>query len=185
MHYTTIVIRDSKISDYVCWVYIKIVFHACLYVIPVDCHIVVSVSCTLLVIKTQCMQQLVFNCPQSEAPSSRCAGFEIQLLAPSLTSNVRPTARNFSSYVEVVRVGHWVILPQTDGRLRVILVNSQLDLVFLSSSENIVYDIRHYSVRPATRRIDQSVPYLFVSQHDVTFELATPLPRTLHGRDIE
>ena len=53
----------------------------CLYVIPVDCHIVVSVSCTLLVIKTQCMQQLVFNCPQSEAPSSRCAGFEIQLLA--------------------------------------------------------------------------------------------------------
>ena len=48
-----------------------------LNVIPVDCHIVVSLCCTLLVIKTQGMQQLMFNCPQSEAPRSRCAGFEV------------------------------------------------------------------------------------------------------------
>ena len=52
-----------------------------LYVLPVDCHIVVSVCCTVHVPKSQCMQQLVFNCPQLEAPISRCAGFEIQLLA--------------------------------------------------------------------------------------------------------
>jgi len=40
-------------------------------------------------------------------------------------------------------------------------------------NEHIVYDKRHYFVRPATRNIDQSVPQLFVIQHDVTFELAT------------
>jgi hypothetical protein len=51
-------------------------------------------------------------------------------------------------------------------------------------TERIVYDKRHYSVRPAIRSIDQAVPQLFLRQHDVTFELATPLPRTLLGTDI-
>jgi len=50
-------------------------------------------------------------------------------------------------------------------------------------TEHAVYDIRHYFVRPAVRSIDHSVP-LFFSQHDVTLELATPLPRTLLGPDI-
>ena len=50
-------------------------------------------------------------------------------------------------------------------------------------TENIVYDNRHFFVRPATRRIFDYVP-LFISQHDVTFELATPLPSTLLVRDI-
>ena len=49
-------------------------------VLPVDCHIVVSLCCTVLVIKSQGMQQLMFNCPQCEAPRSRRAGFEVQLL---------------------------------------------------------------------------------------------------------
>jgi len=53
---------------------------------------------------------------------------------PTCTSNVGPTARHLSCYVDVVLVGLWVVLPQTDGRLRVVLVNSQHDLVFLSSS---------------------------------------------------
>jgi hypothetical protein len=53
---------------------------------------------------------------------------------PTSTSNVGPTARILSSYVDVVFVGQWVVLPQTDGRLRVVLVNSQHYLVFLSSS---------------------------------------------------
>jgi len=35
-----------------------------------------------------------------------------------------------------------------------------------------------------TRRIDQSVPHTSISQHDVTFELATLLPRTLLVTDI-
>jgi hypothetical protein len=39
-------------------------------------------------------------------------------------------------------------------------------------------------VFPATRRVYQSVPQLFISQHDVSFELATPLPRTLQVPDI-
>ena len=50
-------------------------------VLPVDCHIVVSVCFTVLVIKSQVMQQLMYNCPKSEAPISRCAGLEVQLLA--------------------------------------------------------------------------------------------------------
>jgi len=32
--------------------------------------------------------------------------------------------------------------------------------------------------------VDQSVSHLYVSQHDVSFELATPLPRTLPVTDI-
>ena len=47
-------------------------------------------------------------------------------------------------------------------------------------TEHIVYDKRHYFFRPAIRCIDQSVPHFFFSQHDVSFELATPLPRTLY-----
>ena len=50
-------------------------------------------------------------------------------------------------------------------------------------TERTVYDNRHFFVRPAARRFYDSVP-LFFSQHDVTFELATPLPRTLLVRDI-
>jgi hypothetical protein len=53
---------------------------------------------------------------------------------PTYTSNVGPTARRLSCYVDIVFIGLWVVLSQTDGRLRVILVNSQHDLVFLSSS---------------------------------------------------
>ena len=51
-------------------------------------------------------------------------------------------------------------------------------------TENIVYDKRHYFVRPPVRSVDQSVPHLFFGQHDVSFELATPLPRTLLVPDI-
>jgi len=50
-------------------------------------------------------------------------------------------------------------------------------------TEHTVYDKRYYSVRPAIRTVNYSVP-LFFSQHDVTFELATPLPRTLLFRVI-
>jgi hypothetical protein len=35
-----------------------------------------------------------------------------------------------------------------------------------------------------SRSVDQSVLLLFISQHDVSFELATPLPRTLPVTDI-
>jgi hypothetical protein len=50
---------------------------------------------------------------------------------PSYTSNVGPTARIFSRYVDVVPVGHWVVLLEMDGRLLVVVVNSQQDLVSL------------------------------------------------------
>jgi len=50
-------------------------------------------------------------------------------------------------------------------------------------TEHTVYVIRHYSVRPETHTVSHSVP-LFSSQHDVTFELATLLPRTLLVRVI-
>jgi hypothetical protein len=53
---------------------------------------------------------------------------------PSSTSNVGPTARIFSRYVDVVPVGQWVVLPETDGRLLVVVLNSQQDLVSLISS---------------------------------------------------
>ena len=53
---------------------------------------------------------------------------------PSYTSNIGPTARIFSCYVDVVPVVQWVIFPQTDERLFVILVNGQHDVLFLSSS---------------------------------------------------
>ena len=51
-------------------------------------------------------------------------------------------------------------------------------------TEYSVYDNRHCSVRPATLSIDHSVTQLFISQHDVSFELATPFPRILQFRDI-
>jgi hypothetical protein len=47
----------------------------------VDYHEVVSLCGTLLVIEAQCVEQLVFDCAQSEAPYSRFIGFEVQLLA--------------------------------------------------------------------------------------------------------
>ena len=43
----------------------------------------------------------------------------------------------------------------------------------------IVCDKRICFIRPATLRDYQSVPQFFISQHDVTFELATLLPRIL------
>ena len=49
----------------------------CSYVIPVDCHIVVSVCCTVHVNKSQCMQQLMYNC---SVPYASVA-LEVQLLA--------------------------------------------------------------------------------------------------------
>jgi len=53
---------------------------------------------------------------------------------PSCTSNIGPTARVFSCYVNVVHVGLWVVFPQADGRPLVVLVNGQHDVVFLCSS---------------------------------------------------
>jgi hypothetical protein len=53
---------------------------------------------------------------------------------PSFMSNVGPSARCLSCYVEVVPVSQCVVLPQSDGRLRVVLVNRQHYLVFLSNS---------------------------------------------------
>jgi hypothetical protein len=49
----------------------------CFDVIPVDCHIVVSLCCTLLVIKSQGMQQLMYNYSGVYAS----VALEIQLLA--------------------------------------------------------------------------------------------------------
>ena len=48
-----------------------------LYVIPMDYHIVVSVCCTVHVNKSQCMQQLMYNC---SVPYASVA-LEVQLLA--------------------------------------------------------------------------------------------------------
>jgi hypothetical protein len=48
-------------------------------VFPVDCHIVVSVYCTLLVPKSQSMQQLMYN--YSLRNASKLAALEVQLLA--------------------------------------------------------------------------------------------------------
>jgi hypothetical protein len=48
-------------------------------VIPVDCHIVVSLCCTVLVPKPQCMQQLMYN--YSVMYASKSAALQVQLLA--------------------------------------------------------------------------------------------------------
>ena len=50
---------------------------------------------------------------------------------PSYTSNVGPTARIFSRYVDVIRVGGWVVLLETDESLLVVVVNSPQDRVSL------------------------------------------------------
>jgi len=52
----------------------------------------------------------------------------------SYTSNVRPTARIFSRYVDVVAVGQWVVLLELDGCLFVEVFNSQQDMISLSAS---------------------------------------------------
>jgi hypothetical protein len=46
-------------------------------VLPVDCHEVVSVCCTLLVIKSQGVKQLMYNC----ALCQTTVALEVQLLA--------------------------------------------------------------------------------------------------------
>jgi hypothetical protein len=65
------------------------------YVIPVDCHPVVSVCCTLLVIKSQCMQQFVYNYSVPYASEA----LEVHLLAlwviESLWLTVVRKKRNF------------------------------------------------------------------------------------------
>jgi len=56
----------------------------CLYVLPVDCHVVVSLCCTLLMIKSQCMQQLMYNCSMPYAS----AALQVQLLALWVIENL-------------------------------------------------------------------------------------------------
>jgi len=56
----------------------------CLYVIPVDYHIFVSVCCTLHVPKPQCMQQLMYNCSVMYASVT----LEVQLLALWVIENL-------------------------------------------------------------------------------------------------
>jgi hypothetical protein len=53
---------------------------------------------------------------------------------PSYTSNVGPTARTFSRYVDVVASGPCSVSHQTDVRPRVELVNNLQDRVYLSIS---------------------------------------------------
>ena len=47
------------------------------------------------------------------------------------TSNEGPTAIIFSRYVDVIPVGQWVVLLETDGSLLVEVVNNQQDRVSL------------------------------------------------------
>ena len=50
---------------------------------------------------------------------------------PSYTPNVRPTSTIFSCYVDVVHIGQVVVFLETDGRLIVVVINSQQDVVSL------------------------------------------------------
>ena len=50
---------------------------------------------------------------------------------PMSTSNEGPTAIIFSRYVDVIPVGQWVVLLETDGSLLVEVVNNQQDRVSL------------------------------------------------------
>jgi len=53
---------------------------------------------------------------------------------PSYTSNEGPTASIFSRYVDVVSVFQWVVLLESDGRLFVLVFNSQQNMISLSIS---------------------------------------------------
>jgi hypothetical protein len=55
-----------------------------LYVLPDDCHKPVSVRCTLHVIKSQCMQELVYNC----ALSQTSVALQVELLALWVIENI-------------------------------------------------------------------------------------------------
>jgi hypothetical protein len=50
---------------------------------------------------------------------------------PSYMSNVGPTAIIFTRYVDVVRVGQWVVFLETDGRIPVVVCKGQQDLLSL------------------------------------------------------
>jgi len=66
------------------------------YVTPKDYHIVVSVCCTLHVIKSQCMQQLVDNCSMPYAS----VALEVQLLLLWVIENLWLTVvRKESNFV--------------------------------------------------------------------------------------
>jgi len=88
LQYIIVTVVCSECDIYVCsvctgnWcIFIKFVMCAntditWLYIRPVDCHIVVSVCCTVHVIKSQCMQQLMYN---YSVPNASIA-LEVQLL---------------------------------------------------------------------------------------------------------
>jgi hypothetical protein len=57
-----------------------------LYVRPVDCHKVVSIWWSVLVIKSQCMQQLMYN--YSMPYASKFAALEVQLLGLWVIENL-------------------------------------------------------------------------------------------------
>jgi hypothetical protein len=68
--------------------------------------------------------------------SQCCASLKDSLYCtthPSYTSNVGPTASIISRYIDVVRVVQWVVFLETDGRLIMVVVKSQQDLVTLIS----------------------------------------------------
>ena len=50
---------------------------------------------------------------------------------PSYTSNVGPTPRIFSRYVDVVLVVQWVVMIETDGRINVVVFKSPQDRISL------------------------------------------------------
>jgi len=89
LQYILLTLVCSECNIFVCsvctgnWcIFIKCVLCAnsditCFYVLPVEYHIVVSVCCTLHVPKSQCMQQLMYNCSMPNASIA----LEVQLLA--------------------------------------------------------------------------------------------------------
>ena len=91
--YILVTVVCSECNIFVCYLFtgnwcIFIMFVICentditwFDVLPVDCHIVVSICYPVLVKKSQGMEQLMYNCPQLKALRSRFVWTEVQLLA--------------------------------------------------------------------------------------------------------
>ena len=107
----------SKCNIFVCYLCtgnwcIFIVFVMCentditwLYVLPVDCHIVVSVCCTVLVIKSQGMQQLMYNCSMPYASIA----LEVELLSLWVIENLWLTVARQERHLLVREDWSWLV----------------------------------------------------------------------------
>ena len=80
--YLSVICAQGTGASLLCYVWNTEI--TCFDVLPVDCHVAVSLCCTLLVPKSQGMQQLVYNCTLWQTS----VALQVQILALWVIENL-------------------------------------------------------------------------------------------------